>query len=318
MLASFGEVKASGAIDIAGCSPTSDDFRNLVNKAVRMLMRRGDWPGTVVPIKTCATRGCATFPRYVEQVRKINVCNTPIATHNLYWEFLPKNTFGCGSGLGAECSMTGQGRSPTQFDIWGDGRYVRVYITDVKDVNKRITLFGEDNNGQPYTETITLGAPGSYVQTQSLVRRIDRVLKDLTIGRVIMTGYYAATGSVEELATYEASETNPSLLRINLNIPGCSTNGSCPSTKMIAALVKFRFIPVIADSDLVLIENLDAVENMIQSIRCGQANDIAGKGQFEQAAIRELNLDTWNQFGDDAVPITNEPFNGVAMGQNMF
>lgn len=322
MLATLGEIKNSSIARIAGVAPSSQDFIDVVNEASEMLLNRGDWLGTVVPIRVCATKGCATFPRYVGKVRKINVCNSPMETHNIFWSFLPKDAYNCSTGcaaswLGGSCSMIDQSRVPTYQDIWGEGRYIRVYITDMRDVNKTITFFGVDNNGQPWSEKLTLANP--YVQTQSFVRRVGRVLKDQTVGRLICNGYYAATGSIEELATYEPSETNPSLLRVRLNIPSCSGSCSssstdCPTAQPLAALVKLRFVPAQVDSDLVLIESKIALKNMIQSIRCGEQGDTSGKATFEAAAIRELNLGLWNE-GDDQMTVRNDPFNGVLVSQ---
>lgn len=64
-------------------------------------------------------------------------------------------------------------------------------------------------------------------------------------------------------------------------------------------------------TDLVLIEDLDALELMIQSIRCSQGNDEEGRMSKEAAAIRELNLSQYDYSGDDAIVVTDDPFNGV-------
>lgn len=283
-----------------------------------MLLKRGDWPGTILPIHACARPGCVTFPRYVKAIRKMNVCFTPVESKNMWWNFLPAETYRRSScpWLGIGCTMQSQFQTPVFSDMYGEGRYVRVYLTDIRDVGRTITIFGEDNNGQPYQETFSLVAPSvaAYVQSSRFVRRIDRVLKDRTKGRVILVGSTGVGSNAEEIATYDASETNPSYLRVSLNIPSTSCSSgtsSCSNLQSIAALVKFRFIPAVDPTDLVLIEDLDALELMIQSIRCSQGNDEEGRMSKEAAAIRELNLSQYDYSGDDAIVVTDDPFNGV-------
>lgn len=317
MYATLDQVKASNAINVAGVSSDSPEFLRYVNEAVRRLMRRGDWASTTPLIRTCVRKGCVVFPRYVGSVRRINKCGSPLDMRGLWYDFLPRETF-CGD----VCHATFTGRSPVYQDIWGEGWYVRAYIDSPLDVNKTVTLFGEDNNGQPYTETLTLTAsPNAYVQSSRYVRRIDRVIKSVTTGLVRLYAYSPTTLAMVDLAVYEQSETNPSYPKYRLAVGCCSgvgastTSGNpCGELSSITALIKLQFIPVSVGSDLVLIKNVDAIKDMISSIRCGEAGDENGKATFEASAIRELNLELSDELPDSQIPVTIEPLGGFGLG----
>src|SRR5436853_3568787 len=202
MLSTLQEAKASTLKNIAGVPIGSQQFLDYLNDATRRLMRRGDWSGTIVPIRVCIKKGCVVWPRYVGQVRKISVCNMSTPVYNLWYEFLDTKTFGCcWSGWnGSDCRMVQEGQVPTFNSIFGDNRYVRAYTSAQADVGKTVTIFGVDNNNQPLrtnnpdnswidgVKLTLVGAPNNYVQTPMFVRRIDRVLKDVTQGNVLLYG----------------------------------------------------------------------------------------------------------------------------------
>jgi hypothetical protein len=89
--------------------------------------------------------------------------------------------------------------------------------------------------------------------------------------------------------------------------------GDCVSRPLIA-LVKLRFVPVVLDTDLVLIDNLDALKNMIQSIKYAEAGDDRMADKYEARAIRELNMGL-RDGGDDLIPVSIEPFSGIPAGR---
>src|SRR6185295_12182492 len=95
----LSEIRASSMVDVIGVCPESDEFLNKLNDVTERLMMRGDWSGLVVPIQVCIYNGCVVWPRYVHQVRKINMCNRSVDMGNMWYNFLPTD-FGCSWGLG--------------------------------------------------------------------------------------------------------------------------------------------------------------------------------------------------------------------------
>lgn len=336
MLKIFGEAKQSGAINaVAGGCPNGQSFKDLLNEATELLMNRGDFEGTVVPLYVCVYGGCIVFNRYIGQVRTINVCNRTVPIKNNWSDFHLfgndwRNTWG--SWRGDELfnwsrhgqssgRMIGSTRTPVFQDVMGDGRLIRAYARLNADIGKTLTIFGTDNNGQTLMhedeignwvegKVITFAKP--FASTDTYVRHIDRVLKDKTQGVIDVYAYNVAQDVLENVAHYEPSETNPAYARYQLH-------AGCPnSLKSVVAMVKLQFVPVEADTDLVLIENLPALAKMIQSLKYERAGDDANATKYEMKAIREANLSLWSRDQEDAVTVQNAPFGGIYTGPRCF
>ena len=341
MLATLLEAKESSLRNIAGACPSSAAFLQLLNDATRRLMRRGDWPGTICPIHVCVKSGCVVWPRYCGEVRKINVCRVNVPVKSVWYDFLPYTGSNWGMGgyewwgpnawggwCGTSAAMVAQGKSPVFQDILGLGRLVRAYATVNADIGKTVTIFGLDNNNQPLTHQnadgswsdgwiITISAP--FGSTSSYVSRIDRVLLADMQGIVRLYAYHAADDLLEDIGTYEPGDTNPAFERYKLDLGSCSTSGDCGCTKSVVALVKLKFVPARYDSDLVLIDNLDALKLMMQCCKLEEAGDRTAARQYEQDAIRELNLQLADQSPLDQMPVTINTFSGTGIGfQKMF
>lgn len=328
MLKTLAEAKASTLRNIAGVPVQSPQFLDRVNEATEALMIRGDWSGTLIGIYACAARGCVVWPRYVGHIRKLNVCNAHIPIRSIWDQFIDDyHSAAWQSCLGPRAKMVAQGKSPAYKDIYGDGRYVRAYTAVQADIGKTLTIFGVDNNNQPlrtcdpvtnlWTEGVKLtlvGAPNFYAQTAMFVRRIDRVLKDMTQGDVRLYAFNNATGLLEDLAVYQPSETNPDYVRYSLSLFNGAT--CCGDSQGVSALVKLKFVPVLVDTDIVLIESLRALKFMIQSLKFSEAGDDENATSFEKKAIRELNLKEADDNPDDQMVIENNPFQGVYVGQH--
>lgn len=329
----FGELKQTRIADIAGNCVDNDQFKSLVNAATQMLMRRGDFLGTTVPIYVCIKRGCVVFPRYVGSVRKINQCRYPLQIENNWYQFLNYNT-GCDvdawqRGRGHVMVTTGPTPVPAFSSIYGDGRYVRIYPSTKDDVGVEVQLFGEDNNGQPlrtnnhdgtWSDGITVTVALPYGSTNIFIRRIDRVLKPKTQGTLRAYAYWAVNDVLEDLAMWEPTEISPTYSRYMINAY-CQTTGvsngsqSSPCDKSgIMAMVKLRYIPVEVDSDLVLIDNVEALKYMVQSIRYGESGDIPSMEAYKALAVKEGNLAIWNEQTEDQVPVISATFNGIDVG----
>jgi len=327
---SFGEVKDSSAINIAGVAVTSSQFKQWLNDAVRRLLTRGDFPGTLVPIFVCAQNGCVTWPRYVGQIRKLYTCNRDIGVKGIWYQFLDRQCWRgmCGSEISVPGTFPGggyaqpavnQGRYPIHKDIMGDGRYVRLYPRCQQDVGKAVTIFGVDNGNQPlkhrndsgdWEDGIRMILQLPYVQTTTFVRRIERVVKEVTQCQVLAYGVDSTTSdTLEDLAIWDGSEISPSRLRQRVFV-GCGCDGTSSG---VTALVKLAFVPVRTDEDWVLIDNLDALKLMIQCIKREEAGDRIGAREYEADAIRELNLQSLNEMPDNELPVDVEPTSGVCV-----
>lgn len=323
MLQTLGTVKSSRIPEIAQSATSSDDFVSLVNEATELLLNRGDWTGTVVPIYICIRRGCVTMPRYVRQVRELNICSHSIPINNVWYQFVSRDfyhscshgsirlTTHCGGGLKG---MNAIGYYSTYNDL-PTNCYIRAYPSAAVDFTsgsaKTLTIFGFDSNGirlqtknndGTYSDGIVLTLASPYVQSSVLVNRIERVIKDETQGDVRLYGYEPTNNILYDLAVYGTTEVNPNYARYQLQASSAST--SCG----VLALVKLAFIPVKYDNDLVLIGNMRALKFAVQSVKAHEAGDI-GKADARLAeAISELNLELRNDNPDSTIPINIRAF----------
>jgi len=278
------------------------------------------------------------MPRYVGQVRKLNLCNHPIPIKNVWYDFLEYRNRSCPGGwggwLGSEARMVQQGQVAAYSDIFGDGRFVRAYCTARADVGKTIQIFGEDNNGQPlrtansdgtWTDGITITFAAPFSSTNIYVRRIDRVIKAVTQGDVRLYAYNPVTDVLEDLALYSPTEVDPSYMRYQLHAQTWPTTTNPPTTTCcptmsVVALVKLKHIPVVVDSDLVIPDSIEAIKFMIQCARAEEGGDRATARGFESDALRELNLQLQDDQPIDQIPVEIDPFSrsGAGYGVGMF
>ena len=94
-------------------------------------------------------------------------------------------------------------------------------------------------------------------------------------------------------------ETSPDYLH--------SKSGSC-STGQITALIKLAYTPVSVDTDLVLIENEEALADIIQSIKYREKGDASRSIQWEKDAFRELNYELKDRFPQEQFNFDFRPF----------
>jgi hypothetical protein len=328
---------------VAGNCTTSAAFLGKLGAGIRRLMRRGDFYGTLQTIFVCAARGCVVWPRYVDTVRRINVCKHPIEVKNLWWKFMlnARNHYiqsdDCSNQFpqfcGAQCRMTGESATVMYQDIPAADTYqVRAYIDAFADVGKTLTLFGTDTNGQSLktfnndgtvSDGITLTFASPFVATAINIRNVTRVRKDLTQGLVRLFAWDTVNLVLIDLAVYEASETNPEYVRYSLDIPGCPIDGtpgvvgSCPTARGVLAAVKLRFIPPVVGSDIIPIDNLDALKDIYQSLKFKEAGDLQNANAYEASAVRELNQQLRDKFPDNQLPVDFGETGGLRFRQAM-
>ena len=182
----------SNIADVVNCDTSSPDFYKIINEVMRRLCRKGDWCGVLTPVRTCVQRGCVVWPRHVDQVRNISTCRGPIPVHGVYFDYLPwrqEDFRPYLPYLSGRVNAINQPRVPAFFDIFGEGRKVRLYCQSQADIQNAVTvtIYGKDNNGQElmtqalngqtWTPGIVLTCTNGYAETPGFVRYISRVIK---------------------------------------------------------------------------------------------------------------------------------------------
>jgi hypothetical protein len=310
----------STMVSVANVGSGTPAFVGYVNEAVRELMSTGDWWNTVVKAMLNAYDGCITWPRWVGSLRALTVRGGSARTYNRWYTFVPIDRaewgwlrdWRSGSWRG-EIVVENDGTTPVFNNIpCGSTNYIQVYRRLAVDNGKTITFFGLDANGQPYSETLTLanGAPGTpYQRTANAFQRIDQVSKDVTAGIVDVFQYDPINNVLLDCAHYAGGETSPDYQhsRIRGGLSGC-----CNGARTLTLLAKQQFVPVVSNTDIVQIDNLEAISTMIQSLKCRVASDPDGAVKFKLLAIKNLNNQLRDHYPNDQIPVQINPF-GTAL-----
>lgn len=328
------DIKNSSRVQrISGLSSSSQDFLGYVNDAVRMLVNRGDFYGTVKNIRACVYSGCIVWPRQVATVLAINRCNNSVSLHNHWAEFDRLTRHDLLSYWGANCCGQVQGLQGDRTCVFNpiscadgkNGVYIRFYPTQPTDVGKIVTVFGIDSNGEELRSLHLDGTTQDGIETTLLLpfatmpasdrnvntmRHITRIIKPVTDGPLYCYQFRAIDNVMLNLARYESSETNPDYETTRLGGDYMTACGALP--RQITALVKLRHINLVNDDDMVIIDNLDAIAMMLQTLKLGDSYDVNQKKAMEAEAVREMNLELRRQLPLDEIPVTISPF-GTAL-----
>jgi len=313
MLLTLGQVKLGPVGRSCGIATTSPAFVEYVNDATRQLITRGNWWATVQPMIVTVVwspHPVLICPREIESILAVNE-RYHAEVKNFWYKFVPWNDefrhwFNefTGGNFGGEHHHHKRvayniGTTPVTSQINPTKpMYVRATSNNVLDVGINVTIFGVDGSGNPAQATLVLAIPPgqTYPMNVSNVQfgQIQRVVKDLSNG-YITCQQDDNNGNLLPLSIYQPSEQTPEYTVMRLDGFG-HLHHPLP---FISVVAKLAFIPALADTDNVLIENQDALRDMVLSIRKKEAGDVAGAAQYESSAIHELNRDMETRFPDE-------------------
>ena len=242
-----------------------------------------------------------TGPRDMARITALDVCKKPVVVRNQFWEYLE-----FGNGLRpVSCQpcpvceeLTAFDRGPViSFkDITPPNKKLRVYVTDETDIGKRVLLSGKDAFGNIlYDQDGFNRVTGKFVVLQSpFVDTVDQfsvwngVQKDITNDQIQIFQVDTVTGQQDLLLTMEPNETTGCYRRYFVNgLP----NACCGSgTIQVSALVKLDFIPVVADTDYLIIGNLAALKEECMAIRLSEMDSPNAKQESARHHAMALRL----------------------------
>lgn len=333
----------SGTEIVGYCMNDQARIARLVNKAQRrLLMAResGDegWYGTwaEMAFTVSQTAPYLTLPRHVARIEKMSVCQVPVNVQNQFFEYL---AFGCGpqpnrcivTTCGSDCLVTAYSRNNAVLftDMNATAQYLRVYTTDNtgQDLDKRVFVQGVDSTGNtirtqdndvlvqgifntiqtPFFDISELGSP-------ILFNSITGIQKDVTVGSLQFFQVDPGTGFERLLLIMEPTEKVASYRRYFLNPLPCDCCDGSTGIINVDCIVKLELIPVEADTDYLLIQNIEALVHEAQSIRYSEMD---GKAQKEEAswhhreAIRLLQGEIQHYLGKEKPAMSFYPFGSV-------
>lgn len=321
------QVKSSSVASVAGVNVNDPQFLLYVNDAVRMLMEMGNnggsraWWGTVQAIEGVAYDNCFVWPANVAAVLGMDCRHHEVPLRNFWYSFVPvqphhhhwirewdgqRNHRNSVAEFIGETCLYRPIATPTIIQVLGISA----------DNGKTITIYGTDANGNEVTQLRPDGSTqrgvvltiGSTDKTPVAMQTVSAVAKDATVGDLTLVEWESVNGIGETLARYNAGDINPKFLYSKVKgvkMPVCN----------MSALVKLGFSAVSQDSDIIPLDNIDAIKSMVQSIRSREAGDEQAGDKFEQTALRRLIAQVNNRFPAEQMVVRFNPIGESAIAR---
>lgn len=332
---------------IGACSDDIPRLAEAVNTAQQRLLyakEAGDegWWGTwaEVAFNVDRTNPFVTLPREMARLELMNVCNRPVAINNQFFEYLefgngrmPKRFINCPGLL----QTYSRNNVVTFTDLSSPPQLIIAYLTDPADAGKRVLIQGKNNvDSVVYSQDGTSRVTGVYITLQSPwattpypFNSISGIQKDVTNGEVQIFQMSPTTGAQVLLLTMQPTETTASYRRYFLNplpLNCCAGQVSpCPTTILpaaqattvqVTAIAKLELIPVRADPDYTLIQNMEAIIEEAASARYSEIDTPSAKSMAAERhvqAIRLLNGELAHYVGIDTPAVNFAPFGSAKL-----
>lgn len=331
------------------CATDRDRLALMVNSAQQRLLyarESGDegWYGTWAEMAFTAsqTQPYITCPRGIARIEKMAVCQKPITIENSFYEYL---SFGAGPQPKI-CTINdyachqitkafSRNNAVTFTDLTTPPQYLRIYPTDTSGADTdtahphRVLIQGTDSNGNTiYSMDSGIQVQGIYVtlelpfvdlmQSGALLamNTISGIQKDVTTAPIQIFQVDPTSGEEILLHIMEPSETVASYRRYYLDrLPAyCCTASDTDIT--ITGICKLELIPVVADTDYLLIPNIEALIEECQSIRYSESdNEVAKKMAAERhvQAVRLLQGELVHFYGKEKPAVSFHPFGSSSL-----
>lgn len=340
----YGEAKAEIArvCGVSGMAVTDPRVLVRTNSAVQETMNEGEWPNVVDRWHIIATDGHLVLPSFLDRLMQINIKGVPQTISSPWYQFCAY-----GPGTPSDCPQPEFGRfwcDERMIEDWGEfptqvrlpetgGPWnLRVYtavdeniLTDGTSTPPVCTLQGTDSTGQiirtsdgtsDYTngEPVALDWTVPYVQTTQQFSTLAAFTKPVTRGPIKLTAWDGTTETV--LANYIFSDTTPSYHHYFSNWLQTLTRFDTITTKIVRARCRKRFVPVVEDTDVLIISNLPALKEMVIAQWKRDADNLQSYMAHKQTAISLMNKEADAYRGKSRIPgLTFQ--RGFAIGSNI-
>lgn len=303
------------------CRDDLTELASYINEATQRLIDAsgetgfwGGWYRTVFNVE--CDNPYITLPREIARIAGADICRTPININNQWYEFLEA---GPGLQTDSECScgtlaLYDRGNYPTAHVPTTTNKYLRAYVTNASDVNRRILISGAvDQNGtRIYTQDGLNPVDGFYmvlnqpfVTSSMIVTSFSGIIKDATFGDVILKEVDATTGVERLLSRFGPDEINPTYRRYFIkSLP----KPIAPATTVqVEVMAKLEYIPLVRGTDFLLIGNIPALKEECMSIKHAEVETPESKAMSileHKTAIKLLNAELTHYLGKQRPAIT--------------
>jgi hypothetical protein len=309
MLWTLGDARTYVADEVSGGScPSSDAVRKAINNAQMEILGMETPYNSLRRIRFSVRNNTIIAPRGVEKVETYRVDGYPDEVKSMFYEFLPGGSWSSDELDGVLSGVVDWGDHwATMWEIPANYEPLRLYAfsSEAADSGLLMTIKGCDTNNQ---DIHTSGVPGETLQiVPGLVgvtitannatwkpsahsyKQIFQVVKPVTKGYVALMTQDPTSNLWWCLAMYHPRETQPRFHRYKVTTPR-DTAGTC-----IVALVKLRHEPLEEDSDILVVQNMEAMKLKIISNEYRKTNMNLSKNYLSDCLAllrREVAMNT--------------------------
>lgn len=240
-------------------------------------------------------------PRGVARVTALDICKNPVILRNQFYEYMD---FGNGLRPGGCCTANpcgtltafDRGQAVTFSELVPPNKKIRAYTTDTTDLGKRVLLSGkdafeniiysQDGFSRAAGEFMEFASP--FVDSVNEFTELSGIQKDITNGQVQFYEVDTVTTDERLILTMEPGETVSSYRRYYAN--GLPTKCCGSDTVQISAIVKLDFVPVVADTDYLIIGNMPALKEECMAVSYGEVDNPNAKRMAQMHHANALRL----------------------------
>lgn len=319
------------------CIQNQFDLANYVNSAQRRLLMCkeapddgwwGTWAEMVFQVNR--TNPYITTPRNVARIQALAVCEHTVALANQFYEYLqfgngllPKTT----QPISTDGMRQAFARNnvPTFNDISSPPQTIRLYMADPSDVGKRVLLQGTDQNGMTiYSQDVYMRVEGQFValnlpwaDAPMTFNSFTGIQKDVTAGKVSIYQVDPGSGAQVLLHSMDPGEQTAWYRRYYLHsLPTNCCGGTVAGTLQVKAMCKLDLVPVMVDTDYLLIQNPEAIIAECESIRYSEMDTTEAHQMAiskHKEAVSYLNGELTHYLGSDNYAVEMKPFGSARL-----
>ena len=325
--------KVKRFVDGGSCNNSTVD--EAINDALERLMAAEDWDCLEVMTRITTCNACFPLPYNVEKIVACDIDGSPAKVFGRMYQFLhsgPGDLDYRGSASAFQDIVDMGDHYPIMFDIPHEyentasdvtstvdssgGLRLGAFCTDAADVGTSLKVYGFKDGGDVVRDGSTEGqelhvqqwmdgdegtifvgpgatlAEGNVRLSEDLFTDVTRVVKADTAGYISLYAIDTTTRRMFFLAKYHPRQNVPQFRRYRLTN---KTAGICATN--VLALLKMRYVPLVANDDILPIDSLQALKLMVMAIteenktNLQGSNALAGQARAVLAKKEESRTD---------------------------
>lgn len=274
----------------------------------------------------------ATLPAKYARAASINACRFPMRISNEWQETLFE-----GIGLQTQCAGANgcgvegafdRGNKPTAYDMPAGASYLRIYLTDIRDVGKQVIFSSAvdangngiySSSGYSNVDGFPLVLQTPFTTSAFTVTSFSGIEKPVTYGDIVLRAVDPTTGAETFLSRYTPQETNPWYRRYYLHsLPnGCCACPTNPCQVQITAMLKLEYRPTCQPTDVLIIGCIPALKEEAMAIRFSEMDSVNGAQLAEihhRKAVKLLNQQLAHYEGEQPAVVVM-PYQSIGLGR---